>query len=142
MDNNINVLDELYKGADMGIEALDIILKKVNEHEFHELLEKFHEDYVAISKDIQDLYQEYTSDEIHEVNGTERLMTWYGIMKDTVFDDSVSKISEILINGTNMGIIEGRKILNHKKVDKKVHHLCDKFVNMQEKYIEKLKDYL
>ena len=69
-------------------------------------------------------------------------MAWYGIMKDTVLDDSVSKLAELLINGTVMGVIEGRKILNHKKLDKKVHSLCEKYVNMQEKYIEKLKVYL
>ena len=70
------------------------------------------------------------------------MMAWYGIMKDTMLDDSISKLSELLINGTVMGIIEGRKILNHKKMDKKVHNLCEEFVNMQEKYVEKLKKYL
>ena len=34
MDNNINVLDELNKGCSMGIEAIGLILKKVNNNEF------------------------------------------------------------------------------------------------------------
>ncbi len=142
MDTNINVLDELNKGCDMGIEAIEMVLKKNSEHEFQDLLEEFHEKYVELSQDIKDLYHEYTDDEIHEVNQAERLMTWYGIMKDTVFDDSISKLADLMINGTNMGIIEGRKLLNHKMMDKKVHSICEKYIKMQEKYLEKLKKFL
>ena len=69
-------------------------------------------------------------------------MTWYGIQKDTILDDSVSKLADLLINGTNMGIIEGRKLLNNKTMDKKVHKLCNEYVKVQEKYIEKLKKFL
>jgi len=142
MDTNLNTLDEINKGCSMGLEAIDMILKKVDEHDFRDLLVKFHDDYAEFSDTIIDYYHEYTDEEIHKINTAEKLMAWYGIMKDTVLDDSVSKLSELLINGTVMGIIEGRKILNHKKLDKKVHSLCEKFVKMQEKYVEKLKDYL
>ena len=41
-----------------------------------------------------------------------------------------------------MGIIEGRKILNHKTMDKKVHKICEEYVKMQEKYLDKLKEFL
>ena len=142
MDTNLNTLDELNKGCSMGLEAIDMILKKVEEHNFRELLVSFHDDYVDLSDTIIDFYHEYTDEEIHKVNTAEKLMAWYGIMKDTVLDSSISKLAELLINGTVMGVIEGRKILNHKKLDKKVHSLCEKYVKMQEKYIEKLKEYL
>ena len=142
METNIDILDEINKGCSMGIEALDMILKKVSEKEFHDFLVKFHDEYIDLSDEIINLYHEYTEEEVHKVNTTEKVMTWYGIMKDTILDDSSSKLAELLINGTNMGIIEGRKILNHKKMDKKVHDLCEKYTKMQEKYIEKLKKYL
>jgi len=142
MDNNINVLDELYKGCSMGIQAIDMILKKVNNKEFHDFLVKFNDHYIEMSEEIKDLYQEYSDDEIHEINEIEKVMTWMGIEKDTILDDSISKLADMLINGTNMGIIEGRKILNNKKMDDKVHSLCEEYVTFQEKYIEKLKKYL
>ena len=41
-----------------------------------------------------------------------------------------------------MGIIEGKKILNNKTLDKKVHKICSEYIKMQEAYIEKLKKYL
>lgn len=142
MDNNINVLDELYKGCDMGIQAIDMILNKMDNHDFSELLNEFKDKYIEHSTDIKELYKKYTDSDIHEVNTAEKLMTWYGIMKDTIFDESDSKIAELLINGTNMGIIEGRKILNNKKMDKDVYYICCKYIKFQEKYLDKLKDYL
>lgn len=143
MDNNINILDELNKGCSMGCEAIDLILKKVDNKEFYNLLVEFNDQYIEISEKLKDLYVEYDEDnKIHDVNGMEKLMAWYGIEKDTILDDSISKLSDILINGTTMGIIEGRKILNNKKMDKDIHDICDRYVKMQEKYVEKLKKYL
>lgn len=142
MDTNINVLDEINKGCSMGLEAVSMIMKKASENEFLDLLSNFHDEYVQLSDKIRLLYHDYTDEDIHEVNTAEKMMTWYGIMKDTILDDSISKLAELLMNGTVMGIIEGRKLLNHKKMDKKVHSLCKEFVNMQEKYVETLKKYL
>lgn len=142
MDTNLDILDELNKGCSMGIEVLDMILKKVEEHDFRDLLVEFYDEYIEYSDQITSYYHELSDEEIHKVNLAEKMMAWYGIMKDTILDDSTSKIADLLINGTTMGVIEGRRILNHKKMDKKIHSLCDKYIKMQEKYIEKLKDYL
>ena len=142
MDNNIDILDELHKGCCMGIDALDFILDKVEEESFKELLEKQKIEYEDISLRLDKLYQEYTSKDIHETGIMEKAMTWYGIQKDTVLDTSISNLSDLLIRGTNMGIIEGRKILNHKTMDKKVHKICEEYVKMQEKYLDKLKEFL
>ncbi len=142
MENNINTLDELNKGCCMGMTALDYILEKVDEFSFRELLEKQYKEYQELSNRIDELYREYTNDEIHETTAMEKMMTWYGIQKDTILDNSVSKLADLLINGTNMGIIEGRKLLNNKTMDKKVHKICGEYVKVQEKYIEKLKDFL
>lgn len=47
-----------------------------------------------------------------------------------------------LNKGTNMGIIEGRKLLNHKDTNKDVHDLIQEYVDMQEDAFEKLKKFL
>ena len=71
-----------------------------------------------------------------------KAMTWYGIEMKTLMDDSTSKIAELLLQGTNMGIIEGRKLLNHKNTDQEVHQLVQEYVTMQENAVEKLKQFL
>ena len=40
-------------------------------------------------------------------------MGWMGVEMNTLTDKSNSKIAELMIQGTNMGIIEGVKLLNH-----------------------------
>ena len=66
-----------------------------------------------------------------------KAMTWYGIEIRTLMDSSTSKITELLLQGTNMGIIEGRKCTN-----KEVHKLIQEYVDMQEECVEKLKIFL
>ncbi len=142
MDNNINVLDELYKGCSMGIDALNFIIPKTKEKRFQDLLEKQLTEYKDLADRIDILYKDYTSSDIHETNVVEKARTWYGVQMDTFLDTSVSKLADLLIQGTNMGIVEGKKILNHKTMDKKVHKICSEYVKMQEAYLNKLKEYL
>jgi len=70
-------------------------------------------------------------------------MTWMGVQMNTMNDRSTSKISEMLIQGTVMGIIEGRKILNHNpNVETNIKNTLNEFVQMQENSVTKLKEYL
>ena len=126
----------------MGVDALNVILSKVDDNKFKDLLEKQKIEYKDLSDKISDLYEEYSDQEISHTNIMEKAMTWYGIEKDTITDSSISNLADLLIRGTNMGIIEGKKLLNNKTMDKKVHKICSEYVKMQELYLDKLKEYL
>lgn len=143
MEENINVLDELNKGACMGMDAIKFIIEKVKSDEFKKSLEIQYNKYKDISEKIGNLYLKYNKDGTpHETNSMEKMMTRYGIEMKTSMDHSDSKIADLLLKGTNMGIIEGRKIINHKKVDKEVSNLAEEYITMQEDSIENLKKYL
>lgn len=139
---NINALDEINKGACMGMDAISLILDKVEDKEFKKTLKLEFNKYKDISRRIDELYKEYSDDEPHETSTMNKVMTWYGINMKTLTDNSNSKIAELLLQGTNMGIIEGRKVLNNKNIDKKVRKLIEEFVTMQEDSVEKLKTFL
>lgn len=140
--NEVNVLDELSKGACMGRDAIHFIMDKVEDEALKEELNNQYAKYKEISNRISELYPEYSEDEPHKTNVMNKAMTWYGIEMKTMMDDSTSKIAELLLQGTNMGIIEGRKLLNHKDVDESVHSLIQEYVDMQEDAVEKLKTFL
>lgn len=142
MKNEINVLDELNKGACMGRDAIHFILDKVNDESLKKELNRQYDKYKEISDKICEIYPEYNVDKPHETNIMNKVMTWYGIEMKTMVDDSTSKIAELLLQGTNMGIIEGRKLLNHKDTDKEVSKLVKEYVDMQEDAVEKLKEFL
>lgn len=143
MKENINALNELSKGACMGMDAIHFILDKIEDKKFKDDLKVQYDKYQDIEKKIRDTYNNYKhEDEPQETSMMNKAMTWYGIEMKTFNDTSNSKIAELLLNGTNMGIIEGRKLLNNKKVDDEVKVLIEEYVKMQEDSVENLKNYL
>jgi hypothetical protein len=72
-----------------------------------------------------------------------KVMTWWGIQMKSMNDKSNSNLAELLINGTNMGIIEGRRLLNQNpNINQDIHTLLDEYVKMQERSVETLKSFL
>lgn len=144
MENkNLNILDEVNKGATMGMDAISIISEKVTDSTFKEVLDCEYSKYRNISEKVNDIYSNYSDKEPHETNAMNKAMTWYGIQMKTINDDTTSKLSELLMKGTNMGIIEGRRLLNqHHDAAKDVKDILNDFVVMQEDSIETLKKYL
>lgn len=143
MKENINVLDELNKGACMGMDAIHFVLDKVEDKKFKKTLQTQYNEYKDISCKINSIYEKYDkNDEPHETNTMTKVMTWYGVEMRTILDHSDSKIAELLLQGTNMGIIEGRRLLNNKKVDNEVKKIMTDYVTMQEKDVEDLKKFL
>jgi len=72
-----------------------------------------------------------------------KAMTWYGIQMRTMKDDTTSKLSELLMQGTNMGIIEGRRLINQNDdAAPDVKSILHDFVTMQEDSVETFKKYL
>ena len=142
MEENINALDEIHKGTTMGIDAINFIMDKVEDNSLKEVLEIELDDYRKIAKDIEKIYPKYNEGKPHSTSLGNKVMTWYGIEIRTFNDKTNSKIAELLLQGVNMGIIEGKKILNKKKMDNKVSAIVKAYVDMQEKAVETLKKYL
>ena len=139
---NKNVLNEMNKGTTMGMEAVTDVLKKVEDPTFRKLLEDIHKEYHTIEEKIQKIYPKYAEGEPHEINAMNKWMTEMGIDMRTMKDHSDSKLAELLIQGTNMGIIEGRRLLNQKEMDEEIKTILEEFVTLQEKNVEVLKKYL
>lgn len=144
MENqNLNILDEVNKGATMGMDAISFVSDKVKDDTFKDVLDTQYNKYKKISNRVNDIYSNYSNKEPHETNAMNKAMTWYGIQMRTMADDTTSKLSELLMQGTNMGIIEGRRLLNQNpNADKDVRNVLNDFVVMQEDSVETLKKYL
>ena len=144
MENqNLNILDEVNKGATMGMDAISFVSDKVKDDIFKEVLDIEYNKYKKISNRVNDIYSNYSNKDPHETNAMNKAMTWYGIQMKTMNDDSTSKLSELLMQGTNMGIIEGRRLINQNpNASKDVKDVLNDFVVMQEDSIETLKKYL
>ena len=142
-NQNLNILDEVNKGATMGMDAISYVSEKVVDNDFKEVLNTEYNKYKDISNRVNNLYDNFSNKEPHETNAMNKMMTWYGIQMKTMSDDSTSKLSELLMQGTNMGIIEGRRLLNqNQNIEPDVKNILNDFVVMQEDSVETLKKYL
>lgn len=144
MENqNLNILDEVNKGATMGMDTISYVSGKVEDNDFKKVLDTEYNKYKDISNRVNNLYDNYSSKEPHKTNAMNKMMTWYGIQMKTMVDDTTSKLSELLMQGTNMGIIEGRRLLNqNQNIEPDVKNILNDFVVMQEDSVETLKKYL
>ena len=98
MENqNLNILDEVNKGATMGMNAISYVSEKVTDSKFKNVLDIEYNKYKNISNRVTDLYANYSSKEPHETNAMAKMMTWYGIQMKTMNNDSTSKLSELLM---------------------------------------------
>lgn len=142
MEDSLIILDELNKGCSMGVEALSAILEKANDGKFKDIIFNLLNEYNTLSIDINKIHDMKTEKDIKDTSKMSKIMTWYGIQIRTITDSSDSKLSELTLQGLNMGIIEGRKFLNVENLDKKVKKLLNIYIDIQEEYVEKIKEYL
>lgn len=143
-NNDLNVLDEVNKGATMGMDAIEFISRKVGDPAFKDTLNVEYSKYQNISKRVNDLYTNYTYEKNpHETSAMDKIMTWWGIQMKAMSDQSNSNLSELLLNGTNMGIVEGRRLINQNPdINQDIKTLLCDFVKMQEDSVETLKNFL
>lgn len=141
-NTNLYVLNEVHKGAKMGMDSISTVSEKVSEPNFKDNLSFQYNQYGDILDNINEIYKKY-GEIPKDDNAMTEAMSWMGIQMNTIKDKSNSHIADMLIQGTTMGIIEGRKLLNQNpNIDQEVRQVLDTFVKMQENNVEKLKTFL
>ena len=141
-NTNLYVLNEIHKGAKMGMDSISTVSEKVSEPNFKDNLSFQYTQYGDILDSINEIYKKYGNIPKDD-NPMASVMSWTGIQMNTLTDKSNSHIADMLIQGTTMGIIEGRKLLNQNpNIDEEVRQVLDTFVKMQENNVEKLKTFL
>ena len=136
------ILNEINKGIKMGMDSISSIAEKVTDEQLKDDLQSEYNQYNAILNDVNaelGKYEEFPK----ELNPAQKMMGWFDIQISTMTDDSDSKIAEMLIKGTNMGIIEGVKLLNNNpETTPEIKNILTNFIQFQENNVERLKKYL
>ena len=108
---DLKTLKELHKGALMGMNSISYVEEKVGDKEFKNELASQYNQYSDILTRIIDSYN-HIGEVPENTKLKDKMQTWVGIQLNTMTDQSNSKLSEMLIQGTTMGIIEGCKLKN------------------------------
>ena len=139
---NLTLLNKIHKGLVMGMESISVITPKVGDRNFRDDLNYQYNEYGKVLDKIDRKF-ETVGVEPQDTTPGEKVMGWTTLQMNTIADKSNNKISEMLIRGNTMGIIEGREILNqHPNLDGEIKGIINEFIQLQESNIEKLKTYL
>lgn len=138
----IEILKEISKDSKMGMDSITMVGKKVQDEKFKELLDTQHNEYQNIFDRTQELLTQH-NESIEDVPTMQKMMGWAGIQMNTMNDKSNSQLSELLIQGNDMGVIKGTKLLNGSNfTTPEIQNLLSDFVRLQEKNIDDLKKWL
>ena len=141
-EKNLKILKEIHKATKMGMNSISFVAEKLDNNELKDNLSFQYTQYGQVMDRVNKLYENYG--EIPEdKNVMNTIMGWTGVQMNTMTDKTPSHIAEIMIEGTTMGIIEGRRLLNNNpSMDTDVKQILNDFVVMQEDSVETLKKYL
>lgn len=142
MDQPQYILNEINKGIKMGMDSISNVSEKVQDSRLKDELLFQYDKYNEILNEVNDELTNY-DDFPKELNPMQKAMGWMGVEMNTLTDKSNSKIAELMIQGTNMGIIEGVKLLNHNPdTDQNIKNILNEFIDFQQNNVEQLKKYL
>ena len=110
----IEILKEISKDSKMGMDSINMVGEKVQDEKFQKLLDEQHNEYQNIFDRTQEILKQH-GETIEDVPAMQKMMGWMGIQMNTMNDKSNSQLSELLIQGNDMGIIKGHKLLNNNE---------------------------
>ena len=142
MDNPQYILNEINKGIKMGMDSISNITDKVQDNEFKDLLLYEYDRYNSILNRVNSELKNY-DDIPKEVPAMQKVRGYMDVEISTLTDKSNSKIAEMMLKGTNMGIIEGIRLKNRNpEMAPSIKNILDDFIAFQENNVEDLKKYL
>lgn len=138
----VTVYREVQRNTEMAIKAIDTISGKVHDDALAMQIArqsvKYSELNAAATKQLvaakaEPYHGSYFAD----------MMLKMGIHFNTMFNTSTGHIAELMIKGSNMGVLEMEKILHHnKEAGEQPVSLAQNLIDFEEKCVKHLKDYL
>lgn len=140
--DDVELLEEIRKNTEMGLHALDLVSNKV------------YDDSLAL----QLARESFKYGELHDraraqllaqnrlpgaENKVGKLMLSASIQGNTLFNSSTSHLAELMIRGSNMGLSDLWKAMNHNsQAGDQTVELAKELMDFEENNIKELKKYL
>lgn len=140
--DNIDILNSIYKNSRMASECIREVCAQCENGEFKDYIEaQGHRYEQNCNKIAEEIHSEHG--EIESVPKYSEFMAKMGIDMKTMFDKSSNKAAELMYNGTNMGIVDIARTVNHaKKADQQILDEAEHLLSAEERYADGLKRFL
>lgn len=138
----VAVYREIQRNAEMAMKAIDTISDKVYDDQLAMQISRQALKYSEIrNKAVENLLQ--AKAEPYHSNHLTDAMLKGGIHYNTMLNTSTGHIAELMIKGSNNGVLELSKVLNHnEEAGEKPLSLARQLMEFEEKNINQLKKYL
>ncbi|MBQ7954242.1 MAG: hypothetical protein IJ282_00680 [Lachnospiraceae bacterium] len=139
---DIKICREVQRNAQMAMKAIETISDKVYNEELARHISKQTIKYSELKNRAMEKLLEAKALPYH-TNRMADLMLVGGIHSKTMLNTSTSHIAQLMIQGSNRGVTEMCKVLNHNEdAGVSAIELAKELMDFEEKNIEKLKTYL
>ncbi len=142
MNANVEMLNFIYQNAQIGQNTLNQLLKISKDEKFNKLLGSQFDEYKKIFDESEQKLNAL-GNEAKDIRTSQKVTVYIMINIETLRDKSPSHISDMLIQGSTMGIIDITKNLKeYKEADKDILSLGEKLLEFEQQNIEECKKFL
>jgi len=142
MNGNTEMLNFIFQNSEMGVNTIGQIVELTIEPEFKKQLNSQLAEYEIINKEAKDMLNKHGCEE-KGINSFDKIKTYLMINIQTLTDKSASHISEMLIIGSNMGVIDAVKnIHKYLEAEKDIVKLMQRLLKFEQENIKQLTEFL
>ncbi len=139
---DIEVLNSIYKNAVTGSQAIEDLLPMTEDKRFISDLETQNSEYMTIGADAASQLVNLGA-EVEPIGTMKKAGMKMGVVMNTMVNDDTCHLAELMIKGSNMGIIDMTKTINSfSNASPEALGLAQKLIDMEHNNIVKLKEYL
>ncbi len=139
---DLAVLNETSKISQMGMSSIASIVNRITDKNMKKDLVAMYTQYSNILFQVNQHFEKYGEIPADAPAGA-KVMSAFGIKCNVMKDSSNSHIAELMIQGTQMGVIECQKILNgNLAIEQSTLQMVQTLLNFQNQNINKLNVYL
>lgn len=142
MNGNAELLNFIYQNSQMGVHTIQQLMEIVEDDDFKKHLESQFNEYKEIHHAAQKALNKNGYDE-KGIGALDKIKTYFMINMQTLTDKTPSHIAEMLIIGSNMGIINATKNLKkYSDAEPDIINLMKRLLEFEENNIQELKKFL
>ena len=142
IDDTKKLLKECNAGCKSATNSIEQVIEFVKDSEFKELLENYNKKHIDIGDKCHELLNNINEDE-KDPKIIAKTMAWFSTEIKLMLDNTNAEISDLLIDGCNMGIKSLNKYINsYPSASSNVIDLTKKLIEIEENMREDLYKYL
>ena len=142
MNGNVEFLNYIHQNSGMGTDTIKQLIGICKDEEYKKVLHSQLSEYKMIHSASDQKIKQFNKDS-KDINVFSKVSSYFMINLNTLLDKSPSHISEMLIQGSTMGIIDiTKKLKEYPNADKEIRDLANKLLKLEQNNVDQCKKYL